>query len=263
MTIVNPYSSAVRLTAQRIRADLLALGDGKLLGSEEEMVARYGVSRPTLRQAASILTQEQLVTIRRGVGGGYFSRVPGTRGVAHSAAVYLLAHSTTMEEIIQAVAPIKAELARLACRSTDANLRAALIAYAEDEPPEMEHVYRTFLRSERHFSKILGSMSQNKVLSLFLNILYDFVAQIPPELDVYRRHNDRVRAYWRARSGMVRAILDNDEEVAAIFAKRCAMMVASWMSDDLNDRMSEDFLSNMLTLSPKDADGPKSALSRE
>jgi len=240
-------SSAVRVAAQRIRRDLLKLSDGDLIGSEDDMVERYGVSRPTLRQAATILAHEQLLFIRRGVGGGYFARVPETHGVAQTAAVYLLAHSTTMREIIEAVAPIKAELAILACRCQDPDVRRELLEYSRSDLPTGEDLYRSFLRSERAFSRILGRMSNNKVLNLFLTILNDFCAQIPPEKDVYRHHPERVEAYSEARSRLVRSILDGDEQVAAVHAKRCARMVEDWMTGD-ESHLSPRTLDNMLDM---------------
>jgi DNA-binding FadR family transcriptional regulator len=227
----DAVSSAVRSAAREIRRDLLKLADGEFVGSEDMMVERYGVSRPTLRQAAALLAQEQLLTIRRGVGGGYFARLPTTQGVAHAAAVYLVSHEASMREIIEAVAPIKAELATLACRCSDEVIHRQLLEYADAELPEGENFHRTFLRSERHFSRILSKMSGNKVLSLFLSILYDYCAQIPPEQDVYRHHPERVRAYWTARSRLVQSILDGDEQVAAVVARRLSLMVAGWMAE--------------------------------
>jgi DNA-binding FadR family transcriptional regulator len=236
--MASSAASAVRSVAQKIRDDVLTLKDGQLIGSEDDLVARYGVSRPTLRQATSILVQEQLVSIRRGVGGGYFARVPNTRGVAQSAAVYLLAHGTSMQEIIAAVAPIKAELAVLASQSDDTELHDKLVEFSQTAVLDEEDLYRSFLRSERSFSRILGALSQNKVLTLFLNILYDFCAQVPADRDVYRNHPERIRAYWTARTGMVRAILARDSQIAAVYANRCAEMVAQWMSVDLGEEVT-------------------------
>lgn len=225
MTLV---SSAVRRVAQQIRGDILTSPPDQLLGSEDDLLSRYGVSRPTLRQAASLLAQEQLLTVKRGVGGGYFTRRPDTQGVAHSAAVYLMAHSTTMREILEAVSPIKAELAILASRSTDEAMREALQELAQAEVPTEGNLYKAFLRSERAFSRILSVMAGNKVLALFLDTLYDFCAEVPPEQDVYRNHPARIRKYWTARAEMIRSILAGDEEIAAVHAKRCAQMVAKW-----------------------------------
>jgi DNA-binding FadR family transcriptional regulator len=221
-------SSAVRRVAQQIRGDILAAPPEQMLGSEDDLLARYQVSRPTLRQAASLLAQEQLLKVKRGVGGGYFSRRPDTTGVAHSAAVYLMAHSTTMREVLEAVSPIKAELAILASRNRDPELLDALRELAEQDIPDGGNLYKGFLRSERAFSQLLSLMAGNKVLSLFLDTLYDFCSEIPPEQDVYRNHPARIRKYWMARAEMIRAILAGDEEIAAVFAKRCAEMVTRW-----------------------------------
>lgn len=78
-------SSRVLSIARALRNDALRKPEGSLIGSEEELVERYGVSRPTLRQAASLVAQEQLVHVRRGVGGGYFTRRPDSHSVAHMA----------------------------------------------------------------------------------------------------------------------------------------------------------------------------------
>jgi len=246
-------SSAVRRVAQQIRGDILASPPGQMLGSEDDLLARYRVSRPTLRQAASLLAQEQLLIVKRGVGGGYFSRHPDTSGVAHSAAVYLMAHSTTIGEILQAVGPIKGELAILASRNRDPELHAALREFAEADMPADENLYRAFLRSERAFSRILSLMAGNKVLALFLDTLYDFCAELPPEQDVYRNHPSRIREYWSARGEMIRAILAGDEEIAAVFAKRCAEMVTRWTPPEAG-RMIRSIPSGM----PERLDDPAS-----
>ena len=69
---------------EKIRTDLLSTvsENGHFearLPTERELESRYGVSRPTLRQAAALVGQEQLLHVRRGVGGGYFARRPDTR----------------------------------------------------------------------------------------------------------------------------------------------------------------------------------------
>ena len=75
-------SSAVRKIAKALRIESLNSDEGTLLGSEEDMLSRHKVSRPTFRQAAALVAQEQLLTIRRGVGGGYFVTRPKPEAVA-------------------------------------------------------------------------------------------------------------------------------------------------------------------------------------
>src|ERR1700683_4326848 len=82
-------------TAAKIREAILRRKEGDYLGSEEDLIARYGVSQPTLRQTARLLEQEQLLSVRRGQGGGYYVRRPIISVVARAAASYLRAQHVT------------------------------------------------------------------------------------------------------------------------------------------------------------------------
>src|SRR4051812_20186529 len=96
-------SSLVRKTAHQLRVLVSRSQPGDLVGFEDDLLKLIGVSRPTLRQAAALVAQEQLLTVRRGSGGGYFARIPTSKAVAHTAAIYLQAHKTELREIIQAM----------------------------------------------------------------------------------------------------------------------------------------------------------------
>ena len=111
--------SAVAKTILLLRADAEKHQDGELIGSEEELLTRYGVSRPTLRQAAALVAQEQLVKVRRGVAGGYFATRPTVSAVSHMAAIYLQTRSTSMEEMLHGVELIRSDMVRLAAEGTD------------------------------------------------------------------------------------------------------------------------------------------------
>src|SRR5437899_1878308 len=102
-------SSAVRRVARALRTEVLKCEDGQLIGSEEDLVERYKVSRPTLRQAVALVAEEQLLTVKRGVGGGYFARRPDAKAVVHMTAIYLHSRSAKVEEIIRALEPIRIE----------------------------------------------------------------------------------------------------------------------------------------------------------
>ena len=56
--------SAIELAAAGLRAAVLALPDGALLGGEEVLQRQLGISRPTLRQAARVLEREGLLRVR-------------------------------------------------------------------------------------------------------------------------------------------------------------------------------------------------------
>ena len=82
-------TSAVGQAASTLRLIAMSAEDGAFLGSEDEMIRRLAVSRPTLRAASAQVSRENLIHIRRGVGGGYFARLPDSMSVSRIAAQYL------------------------------------------------------------------------------------------------------------------------------------------------------------------------------
>lgn len=230
----SPAASVVKTVAAQLRADALSCKEGELIASEMDLIARYGVSRPTLRQAASIVVQEQLLKVKRGVNGGYVATRPAGEAVAHMAAIYLQTRGTDLREILGAVEPIRVELARLAALHADADTRLHLEQFLGGESQPADQSYRGFLRSEREFGEILGNASGNRVLSLFLRMIYDLAANVGPEADVYAGQPTRILEYRKVRAALAQAVLDRDPEIAMLCAKRGAGLVAQWMADDMH-----------------------------
>lgn len=239
--------SAVDAAAKELRIFALSKEDGEFLGSEEDMIERLGVSRPTLRQASARVVQENLVSIKRGVGGGYFAARPGSLSVSRMAALYLMSRNAGLSETTAAMEPLRAELAKRAARNKDPELRAKLKQFVEEETRADEHGedtdghgYREFLRSEREFGVILGKMSKNAVLTLLLEILYDFTAQLRREQDVLINRPDRVETYRKLRLKLAHAILDGDVEMAELASHRCSGTIGEWMKKGLENTMFTD-----------------------
>lgn len=63
----------ITTAASALREIIWSAAEGQLLGSEEDLTAMLGVSRPTVRQVARLLEREGLLKVRRGVNGGYFA----------------------------------------------------------------------------------------------------------------------------------------------------------------------------------------------
>ncbi|AIT80053.1 FadR/GntR family transcriptional regulator [Novosphingobium pentaromativorans] len=242
-------ASLVDEAAKKLRILALSREHGEFLGSEEEMIERLQVSRPTLRQASARVVQENLVSIKRGVGGGYFASRPGSLSVSRMAALYLMSRNAGLSETTAAMKPIRAELAMRAAACTDAELRAklrnfieqqtaALSAYTDSD--EDSQGYREFLRSEREFGQILGAMSQNSVLILLLEILYDFSSQLRRGQDVLIDRPDRVRTYRELRLKLANTILEGDVEMAELASHRCSTTIDEWMDEGLKNTMFTD-----------------------
>ncbi|WP_028710072.1 FadR/GntR family transcriptional regulator [Paracoccus pantotrophus] len=229
--------SAVNAVADAMRNKILTMGDGQLLGSEEALLAEFGVSRPTLRQAASLVAEQQLLTVKRGVGGGYFARFPDARAVSRSAALYLKIHRAEVQQIVLAFMPIRVEIARLAAHCEDIELRRKLAQFVEAEEALADGVHlRDFLSAERRFNALIGEMSGNKALSLFLEILLDLAAMVDRQQDMYTGRPERVKAYRAGRNRLAQEILAGDAEMAALAARRCAEMSRDWLLQDIAER---------------------------
>lgn len=236
--------SAVDQAAAALRIYALSQESGAFLGSEEDLIEKLGVSRPTLRQASARVVQEHLITIRRGVGGGYFAQLPGSLSVSRMAALYLMSRNAGLPEITAAMKPLRAEVAMRAARNEDPAMREQLNRFVSDAADEHDsaHAYREFLKSERDFGRILGRMSNNAVLTLLIEILYDFASHLNRDQDVLINRPDRVRQYRQLRTRLASAILEGDVEVAELSSHRCSDLIEQWMHRDFRDTRFDDIV---------------------
>lgn len=237
---VQPKTSAVANTAEKLRRLSMARQEGELLGSEEELIAELGVSRPTLRQASAQVIQENLIAVRRGVGGGYFACVPNSMTVSRMASIYLQSRELHLPDILQALKPLRTEIAGLAAIASRTAANEELTKFIETEEADLQGgkppSYRGFLTGEREFGRIIGEMSKNDVLSLFLNIVYDLAPFTRRDEDVWVNHPERVEAYRHQRLQMARAIRDGDDEIAKVASGRCSNLILDWMRADSNSK---------------------------
>ena len=224
-------SSLVRRTAHQLRLLIAKSKPGKLLGLEQHLQKELGVSRPTLRQAAALVAEEQLLVVRRGGRGGYFARIPTSRAVAHTAAIFLEARRVGLEEIIQAIEPTSVELARLAARRRGGAGAQALRHFLEEtQRRDIEKLtYVDFLREQQEFNRIMEALSGNRVLTLFLEILNNFLTLRSSEVGNWFNDRKRASGYLSLRTRISEAVLDGDEELAVLLTGRCTRQVTAWM----------------------------------
>ena len=78
------------------------LSEGDSLGHEPDLVERFGVSRPSLREALRILEAEGLITVVRGMLGGIIVHEPDGRMTARTAALVLQARNVSLADVYEA-----------------------------------------------------------------------------------------------------------------------------------------------------------------
>src|SRR5690606_26970636 len=87
--------SGARVIADRLREHILSQPEDAYLGSEDDLARLLNIGRHTLRQSARLLEQQQLLKVKRGVGGGYYGARPDIDVVADASATYLRARQAT------------------------------------------------------------------------------------------------------------------------------------------------------------------------
>jgi DNA-binding FadR family transcriptional regulator len=231
----RPPASATHRAAQTLRAEILAHEQGAFLGTEDELVARLGVSRPTLRQAARMLEHEQLILVKRGVAGGYFVRKPDVGAVTRAAAFYLQARRTSMRDLLLASAElVEAVMVRAALSpqaQARARLRGAVAAFSRSggQRPDTE-----LLAREVEFIEAVLELAANPPLELFTRVLYE-VGLAERSTRVFRDRSDRVAAWAAARTRLGEAILAGDAELTSLLVRRDARQMLEWIANDLGE----------------------------
>ena len=113
------------LVAQQLRRQIIRgeLTEGEALPSEATLMSRFGVSRPTLREAFRVLESEGLISVRRGAHGGARVQIPNGEVAARFVGLVLEFRGTTLEDVYEARGVMEPPCARrLAQRRTKADI---------------------------------------------------------------------------------------------------------------------------------------------
>jgi DNA-binding FadR family transcriptional regulator len=228
-----------------LREEILAHEDGYFLGSEEELLERFNVSRPTFRQTARMLEQEQILVVRRGLGGGYYTRAPSIETVARSAATYLRSRRTTERQLVEASKAAAVVLTEQAARSDDEEgrreLARCLDAMRANEVAEGDFFEYHLL--EMQFGAAIARLADNPALELFVASLYRVALQEAQQV-LMRDRPDRRRDWRQLRIRLAEAILAREPEVAVALSTRAVQALLVWLDEDTRAGFSPAFSSN-------------------
>jgi GntR family transcriptional regulator, transcriptional repressor for pyruvate dehydrogenase complex len=177
-----PARTAPREKPQQIADELRALivsgelSEGDSLGREPELVERFGVSRPSLREALRILEAEGLITVVRGVHGGVVVHEPNERMTARTAAVVLAARNVPLADVYEARSILEPMAAR-----TIAGLRGRKKAVRELE--RLIEGQRRSIGSPREFG-VANAAFHERLVALAGNQTLTIVAEMLNEIVV-------------------------------------------------------------------------------
>jgi DNA-binding FadR family transcriptional regulator len=199
-----------------ITAGTLAVGDR--LPSERELMDRFSVARPTLREAMRILEASSLVELRVGPRGGAYVRAPKSDVAAHHVAILLELRGTTLEDVWELRAVLEPLAVLLAGRHmTAAGVKSlrTIIATAE----ATVHDTAGMAAHSVEFLDELVRLAENQTLSVLVAMIHDLLEaqssayalslQVPQD-DVHKWNQLATRAMNK-----VVSLLEHGEEDAA------------------------------------------------
>ncbi len=161
--------STASAVAHVLREEILGRQDGDLyLGQEDELLARFGVSRPSLRQAVRLLQAEGILTVRRGHHGGLYGQRPDAAGVAHMASVFLRTRRASLADISATYTLITTQCARLAALNPDEAERRRLLTFVEQTAGGSQ---RDHARARVQWGILLAELARSPTLQLFEDVL--------------------------------------------------------------------------------------------
>jgi GntR family transcriptional repressor for pyruvate dehydrogenase complex len=225
-------SLLVNRVAQDLRKQAFAATPGAYLGSEAALVQKFGVSRPTFRQAAKVLQQEQLIVIKPGIGGGYFVRQPDSAAVAHMTGVYLQSRNITVTHLIETFKELYIIVAgAAAARGGDEAVLEPLLEFMRRERETLSNQidWNTYVCSQTVFVDILADLSRNPLMKLFFEIARETLTNYLID-DIVPLKPAKIAQARAIRMRLTEAIYEGDPEIAQVLARRYMLKAEHWAS---------------------------------
>jgi DNA-binding FadR family transcriptional regulator len=148
-----------------------SLGDGDLLPKQDDLLAEFGVSRPSIREAMRILETEGLISVRRGNVGGAEIHRPKPQAAAYMLGLVLQSRGVVLADLASALRILEPACAgmcaKLPSRKRIATRLRALVAQAESQLDDGPG----FTRAAREFHDALVSSCENETMAQLVGTL--------------------------------------------------------------------------------------------
>jgi len=170
----KPQQIADELRQQIVSGEL---DEGDSLGHESQLIERFGVSRPSLREALRILEAEGLISVVRGVQGGVVVHRPGQHLTARTAALVLQSRNVELADVYEARTIIEPAAVRLVASSRTRKRAAAQLRALIDEQELVIDDPAAFGPANARFHEELVAMAGNETLTIVAEMLNEVVAR--------------------------------------------------------------------------------------
>jgi GntR family transcriptional repressor for pyruvate dehydrogenase complex len=146
--------------------------EGALLPPESELMARFGVSRPTLREAFRVLESESLIEVQRGVRGGARFTRPKRETLARYAGLILEYEDVTLKDVYDARASLETPMVVQLAKTRN---RAAIAELEEVIEREANLTGTAGVDARTDFHAAIARLSGNKTLQLVSEMLHHVI----------------------------------------------------------------------------------------
>jgi GntR family transcriptional regulator, transcriptional repressor for pyruvate dehydrogenase complex len=162
---INKAQQVARLLLDRIIDE--EMRPGSSFGTEADLLDRYHVSRPTMRECLRILESQGVLSLRPGPKGGIIVAKPSVDVLAQTLSVYLQLHDVPMMEILRARMAIEPTLVRDAALNGTAEQFDQMERSVERLEASKDDDGTVLYRENREFHNIIARAAANPVLEVF------------------------------------------------------------------------------------------------
>jgi DNA-binding FadR family transcriptional regulator len=165
--------------ADELRAEIVSgkLAEGESIGREPELVERFGVSRPSLREALRILEAEGLITVVRGVYGGVIVHMPNQSMTARTASMLLRARNVSLADVFEARALLEPLAVKAIASKRGRRAVVAELSELIDEEEASIDDPESFGVANVAFHERLVSLGGNQTLTIVTEMLDEIVVR--------------------------------------------------------------------------------------
>jgi DNA-binding FadR family transcriptional regulator len=217
--------------ARMIEDDVIAAGwpVGLLLGSENDLIERYGVSRAVFREAIRLVEHHQVAVMRRGRSGGLRVVAPSADAAVSAAVVYLEYTATTVDDLMWVRSLLEPQAAAEAAKHLAETDIQKLRTAAEERPPELAEGQ---VPGFADLHDTLAELTGNPALQLFVEVL----TQLTDRYAKIRRSSkaDRIetsREVNHAHRALADAVVAGDSATAQHYMSVHLRALHAWFAD--------------------------------
>jgi GntR family transcriptional regulator, transcriptional repressor for pyruvate dehydrogenase complex len=177
------------VVAEYIRRDIVTgvLKEGESLPAAAVLIERFGVSKPTIREALRILESETLIEVRRGATGARV-QLPSEIAAGRSVGILLQLDQTTLKDVWQARVTFEPPLAGLLAKSWVEEDMAKLQNGLENSRQALSDPIK-FAESQTDFHNLVVTLAGNRTLALMARLLNEVIRLHESAVNTDREHD--------------------------------------------------------------------------